>query len=119
MTEQIPNPTKTISPTKENDVNRVLRLQKKNATKIRILYASVWGVDNEVNIALLNSLVERPEESGTLYVVDSFRMPHSFVIFKINRTPALVTIAPDKVTKEDYLPKIYEELGLVPVMNSV
>jgi hypothetical protein len=44
--------------------------------------------------------------------VDSFTMPHAFVIFKTTKLPHLVLLKRGGVESEDYLSKIYHELGL-------
>jgi len=93
--------------TRENQINKVLRDQKKNKSSIRILYLSEWDeTSHSLNIRL------GKYEGQTMFVVDSFNMPHSFVIFRVNKTPTLVSISPTKIEVESYTPRIYKELGL-------
>jgi len=47
-----------------------------------------------------------------LDIVDSYHMPHSFVIFRSTVLPQLVKIRKHKVHSEDYLPMVYEALDL-------
>ena len=96
--------------TKENQINKVLKEQKKERSNIKILFTSLWDPWSD---RLLDSIIELPyaEKAPQIYVVDSFNMPHSFVIFKIRNTPALVSIDRDKIAVETYLPFIYTELG--------
>ena len=53
-----------------------------------------------------------PDSATPLYVVDSYNMPHSFVIFNSSMLPHLVNIKRNKVLGEDHLPFIYNRLGL-------
>lgn len=94
--------------TRENQINKVLKIQRKEKAPVRILYMSEWDdTCRSLNQALASY------EGGELFVVDSFNMPHSFVIFGVTSTPTLITLSADnKVTKESYTPMIYEELGL-------
>lgn len=96
---------------KENDLNKILRNQKKSRDTINILFISLWD-------SHCNDLVEKVREKYTdtlgedLFVVDSFHMPHSFVIYEVTKTPELVVVRKDNTYIEGYLPKIYEYLGI-------
>ena len=98
---------------KENELNRVIRSQKREKNKIAILFTSLW--DN-YSTELVNSINETTEKEGTnktpLYIVDTFNNPHSSVIFGTTKVPHLVILNKYKTFSEDYLPKIYKELGL-------
>ena len=111
MIQPTPKKSKTIFISKENEVNRLLREQRKNKDLIHILFTSIWDQDNDICIDLRDKVIER-EGDGTLYVLDSYSVPHSFVIFKVTKTPTLVTLNKEKVTIEDYVSKIYTELGV-------
>ena len=104
---------KLIRLNKENDLNRELRKQKKERGELSLLFVSPW--DKYCN-ALMKKLERRCSGSShsadPLYIVDSYNMPHSFVIFKSTVLPQLVKIKRHKVHSEDYLPWVYEELGL-------
>ena len=104
----------------ENHLNKVLKKQKKTKHNIAILFTSLW---DETSLDLIEKLkrdnamanlygLETGRGTRPLYVVNSFLMPHAFVIFNTFRAPALVRLVRDSVKCEDYLPKIYEELGL-------
>jgi len=99
----------------ENQLNKLLR--KKNKNNINFLFVSLW--DDNSN-KLLDALKKKNEwiissqedDSEKLYVANSFLTPHSFVIFKSFKLPHLVRIKREKIFSEDYLPRIYHELGL-------
>jgi hypothetical protein len=104
----------------ENHLNKVLKRQKKAKESMAILFTSLW---DEECIKLVEALKKDDaltklygsapgHNTRILYIANSFLMPHAFVIFKTFRVPALVKLIKDSVRCEDYLPKIYEELGL-------
>lgn len=93
---------------KETDFNKALKQQKANKDKIYVLYHSLWD-------KLSKSLVENLKDKGTnktIYLVNSFDTPHSFVIHGITKAPALVKITDKGYKVEDKLPAIYYSLGL-------
>lgn len=98
---------------KENDLNKILRSQKARGHSIHILFHSLW--DNN-SIKLLEQVQKNSTDSmqrkDPLYGVDSFNMPHSFVIFGTTKSPALVSIERGRVVVEDYLARIYKKLRI-------
>ena len=100
---------------KENQINKVLRDQRKAGNKVRILFVSLWDI---TSATLMDSL-EAYSDRVPLYVANSFTMPHAFVIHKVTKSPTLVTLLRDRYVKEDYLPRIYTELGCEPVTFSI
>ena len=108
---QIQAQSNVVYLTKENQINKVLKEQKKERSSIKILFTSLWDPWSKELLAAYNGPWNPKGDNFTLYVVDSFNMPHSFVIFKIRNTPALVSIDRDKIAVETYLPFIYTELG--------
>jgi len=95
---------------KENDLNKVLRDQKRTKDNVNILFVSLWDRWCSALVSELESKYGDSEEGVPLYVVDSFRMPHSFVIFRSQKLPHLVRIFKDKVNSQDYLPDVYWSL---------
>ena len=97
----------------ENELNKVLKTQKKTKEDMGILFVSLWDSSSK---ALLKKIRYRGGSSKvstkSLYIVDSFTMPHAFVIFKTTKLPHLVQLKRGSVESEDYLSKIYEALGL-------
>ena len=100
---------------KENQINKVIRDQRRTRAKVRILFISLW---DDWSSALIDSL-EHYYDPTPLYVVNSFTMPHAFVIHNVTKTPNLVTLLRDRYLKESYLPRIYNELGCEPVTFSI
>lgn len=97
---------------KENDLNKILRAQRKAPTPMRILFTSLW--DDHSN-KLVEELKEKEVDSTKkypLYVVDSYNMPHSFVIYKTSKVPQLVKLERNRVAIDDYLPRIRTLLGV-------
>lgn len=106
---------------RENDLNKVIKQQKRYKHSIKILFVSLWDKWSQ---GLVKSLKEtypegRVDGRETIYIVDSFSMPHSFVIFDTKDTPQLVSIGRDKVAKEDRLPLIYKTLLDFPAYSKV
>jgi len=104
---------KLVTLTKENDLNRELRKQKRERGELNILFVSPW---DKYSTTLVKKLHKRYKNSSAsadpLYIVDSYNMPHSFVIFKSTVLPQLVTIKRNRVISEDYLPMVYDALDL-------
>lgn len=97
---------------KENDLNKILSSQKSNKSSMSILFVSQWDPWSN---QLMQSLEEKygdNEKGERLFVVNSFDMPHSFVIYGSNKVPHLVRLRREKVRSEFYLPNIYKQLKL-------
>ncbi len=95
---------------KENDLNKILSQQKINKKSMSILFISEW--DHWCS-SLVDSVKEKydgAEDGEKLYVVNSFDMPHSFVIYGSTKVPHLVRLKKSKVRSEFYLPNIYKQL---------
>lgn len=96
---------------KENDLNKILKKYKLYKSSMALLYTSLW---DKHSVELVNE-IKKHEVDVTkipLYIMDSFNMPHSFVIFKTVTTPTLVLNNRNKVLSEDWLSKIYLTIGL-------
>ena len=107
-----PQAYKTVFVSKENDVNKILRDQRRNKTKIKILLTSIWERQNDICLDLREKLAEKEDNKVPLFVLDSYSVPHSFVIFKVTKVPTLVTLNREKIFVQDYVPTIYKELGI-------
>ena len=97
---------------KENDLNKIIRANRREPKKFRLLFISLW---DDYCTALVERLKEEEVNSSQklpLYVVDSYNMPHSFVIYNTTKVPQLVTVDKHKVSVEGYLPRIYTSLGI-------
>jgi len=97
---------------KENDLNKVIKIFKRDSKSVSILFVSLW---DEFSMKLVENLKEKYSSNSkgeTLYIVDSFRMPHSFMIFKTTKIPHLIQMRSDKFISEDYLSRILKTLKL-------
>ena len=95
---------------KENDLNKILSQQKVSKTNMSILFISEW---DSWSLSLVEELKKNYEEDGhgeKLYIVNSFDMPHSFVIYGSTKVPHLVKLKKGKIRSEFYLPNIYKQL---------
>jgi len=97
---------------KENDLNKLIRNNKKNPSDIDILFVSLWDSYCETIVEKLKNKYGNNDNGQPLYIVDSFNMPHSFVIFNTTKLPHLVRIKKDSVISEDYLPMVMKSLKI-------
>lgn len=98
---------------KENDLNKVLKNQKYSGEDIHILFLSLWDeYSKKLRSSLWNKYSIPVKYGKKIYVVDSFNMPHSFVIFNTTKVPSLVSLVRGKVLLEDYLPRIYKKFKI-------
>ena len=103
----------------ENQLNKVLKHQKKTRQDLGVLFLSLWDNHSETLMEKLKDRAAMIAENTSaslrrtkpLYVVDSFTMPHAFVIFKTSKLPHLVQFKRGNVESEDYLSRVYKELG--------
>ncbi len=99
--------------TKENQINKILKKYRKSGEgAIHILFTSLW---DRWSKALINRLEreygDNEDPAATpVYILNSFKTPHSFKIFKTNKVPHMIRIDSSGLYSEDYLPKIYENL---------
>jgi len=100
----------------ENQLNKVLKQQRRTKQDLGVLFLSLWDTHS---LKIKQLLDERSnfldsksnQRTKPLYVVDSFTMPHAFVIFNTTKLPHLVQFKRGNCDSEDYLSKVYEELG--------
>ena len=95
---------------KENDLNKILSQQKVNKQNMSILFISEWDDWCSGLVENLRNKYGEDEDGEKLYVVNSFDMPHSFVLYGSNKVPHLVRLKKGKVKSEFYLPNIYKQL---------
>jgi len=95
----------------ENELNKVLRRQRKTKNDIGILFVSLWDDQSEKLVKEIRRNLWG-DKGKPLYIVDSFKMPHAFVIFNTSKLPHLIQLKRGAMESEDYLSKVYEELGL-------
>tara|TARA_Y100000385_G_C12979395_1_gene587710 strand:+ start:814 stop:1134 length:321 start_codon:yes stop_codon:yes gene_type:complete len=95
---------------KENDLNKILSQQKISKKNMSILFISEWDKWCSRLVEELKSKYGEDEDGEKLYVVNSFDMPHSFVIYGSTKVPHLVRLKKGRVRSEFYLPNIYKQL---------
>ena len=97
---------------KENDLNKVIKRFKRDSHPVSILFISLWDEYCTGVVEKLKEKYSNISKGETLYIVDSFRMPHSFVIFKTTKIPHLIQMRFDNTVSEAYLPHILKILKL-------
>ena len=97
---------------REHDLNKILRAQKRNKGKLTILFHSLWDKWSSSLVEKVKDKYSKNKEGQLLYLVDSYSMPHSFVIYKSSLVPHLVQLDRDRVFTEDYLPFVYKKLSI-------
>jgi len=98
---------------KENDLNKLIKSNKKTKQPINILFVSLWDKFSESLVSKLKTKYGGSETGLPLYIVDSFHMPHSFVIYNTTKLPHLVKYSRKGVQSEDYLPMIMKTLKVI------
>ncbi len=99
--------------TKETEINKLLKKQRETGSSITILFHSLWDPYSQ---ALVQKL--RESYNKDIYLVNSFDTPHAFVIHKLQKAPALVTLKGKRSKVEERLPAIYYALGLKDLPSS-
>ena len=97
---------------KENDLNKIIRSYKKDRTPINILFVSLWDKHSNVLLSKLRDKYKDTDSGQPLYIVDSFRMPHSFVIYNTTKLPHLVRLSRKGIQSEDYLSMVMKTLKI-------
>ena len=108
-----PQPFSLVYLDKENDLNKVLKAQKKSGEQIRILFTSLWDKNSQKLLKKLDRVYSVDGSGAPIYVANSFTMPHAFVIFKTSIIPHLITLGKNSIRSSDYLPNVYQELRVL------
>lgn len=95
---------------KENDLNKIIRAYKKDRNPINILFVSLWDEHSKFLVEKLKSKYAENLRGQPLYIVDSFNMPHSCVIYKTTKLPHLVKLSRRGLYSEDYLSMVMKTL---------
>ena len=95
---------------KENDLNKIIRTHKKNQDSFSVLFISLWDNYCGSLVDKLKQTYGDAKDGKPLYVVDSFNMPHSFVIYNTTKVPHLVDLSDKGIYSEDYIPMIHKRL---------
>jgi len=97
---------------RENDLNKLIKYNKRKRENFSILFVSLW---DKYSAKVVDKIKEKYTESKhgeTLYIVDSFHMPHSFVIYQTTKVPHLVQLRRGDLISEDYLPHVMKALKI-------
>lgn len=97
---------------KENNLNKVIGQQKRSKSNLSILFVSLWDKPSINLVEKLKAKYEDSEEGEDLYIVNSFAMPHSFVIYNTTKLPHLVRLKRNVVVSKDYYPIVLHSLGI-------
>ena len=104
---------------RESDINKVLSSVSEEKTmksyrnnSVNFLFVSTWDKWCDLLLDKLRDKYTSDEGKRTVYIINSFDMPHSFMIFNTKITPTFVKMGERKITSIDRLPNIYSELGL-------
>ena len=93
---------------KESTLNNIFR--RKREINFNVLYYSKW--DNH-STELLKHLDKWVKQDGdeTLYIVNSWDLPHAFVAYNVTQVPCLIQAIKGRIRKTEYLPYIYKSFN--------
>ena len=97
---------------RENDLNKLIKHNKRRRINFSILFVSLWDEYSTRVVEKVKEMYEDSDEGETLYIVDSFHMPHSFVIYNTTKVPHLVQLRRGELISEDYLPHVMDALKI-------
>ena len=72
-----------------------------------VLYYSKWDKYSNQLLKHLDEWV-KGEGDETLYIVNSWDLPHAFVAYNVTQVPCLVQAIKGRIRKTEYLPYIYK-----------
>jgi hypothetical protein len=90
---------------KESILNNIFR--RKREENFNVLYYSKWDTHSSTLLKHLNKWVTE-EGDETLYIVNSWDLPHSFVAYNVTQVPCLIQAIKGRIRKTEYLPYIYK-----------
>ena len=99
----------------ENELNKIIKRQRNTKHDMAILYVSLWDKASQTLVAAIKEKLSNPDptkRSKPLFIVESFSMPHAFVIHHTTKLPHLVQYKRLGLESEDYLSQVYHELGV-------
>jgi len=96
---------------RENDLNKIIKSNKRRGF-ISILFVSLWDKYSSNILDKVKKAYKDSKEGEPLYIVDSFNMPHSFVIYNTTKVPHLIQLRRGEVLSEDYLPTVMKALKI-------
>jgi len=90
---------------KESILNNIFRRKKEE--NFNVLYYSLWDKHSDNLLEHLDKWVTQ-EGDETLYIVNSWDLPHSFVAYNVTQVPCLIQAIRGRIRKTEYLPYIYK-----------
>jgi|TARA_R100000458_G_scaffold37579_1_gene35018 thiol-disulfide isomerase/thioredoxin len=94
---------------KESILNNIFRRKKEE--NFNVLYYSKWDKYSKTLLEHLDKWVEQ-EGDETVYIVNSWDLPHSFVAYNVTQVPCLIQAIKGRIRKTEYLPYIYKSFKL-------
>ena len=90
---------------RESTLNNIFR--RKREINFNVLYYSKWDKHSQ---SLLEHLDTWAKQAGdeTLYIVNSWDLPHAFVAYNVTQVPCLIQAIKGRIRKTEYLPYIYK-----------
>lgn len=93
---------------KESILNNILR--RKREINFNVLYYSKWDSHSTKLLTHLNEWVKQDGDE-TLYIVNSWDLPHAFIAYNVTQVPCLVQAIKGRIRKTEYLPYIYKSFN--------
>ena len=85
-------------------------IKNKRSADFKVLYYSKWDKYSTNLLEYVNSSWVNQKGDETLYLINSWDLPHSFVAFNVTSTPCIVSSVKGRIRKEDYLPRVWNSL---------
>lgn len=94
---------------KESILNNIFRRKKEE--NFNVLYYSKWDTHSKDLLKHLDTWVTQKGDE-TLYIVNSWDLPHSFVAYNVTQVPCLIQAIKGRIRKTEYLPYIYKSFKI-------
>ena len=93
---------------REGHLNSLIK--NKRSEDFKVLYYSKWDKYSTKVIEYVQSSWVAQKGDETLYIVNSWDLPHSFVAFNVTHVPCMVSSVRGRIRKEEYLPRVWNSL---------
>jgi len=94
---------------REGQLNSLIR--SKRDEDFKVLYYSLWDKESTEIVENLRKEWVHKEGDETLFLVNSWDLPHSFVAFQVSKVPCLVSSVNGRIRKEDQPSRIWTSLN--------
>ena len=85
-------------------------IKNKRSEDFKVLYYSKWDKYSTDILEYVQSSWINQKGYETLYLINSWDLPHSFVAFNVTRVPCMVSAVRGRIRKEEYLPRVWNSL---------